>query len=60
MMYVFAVLIVAMMLLCVAAAAGLFPNEWSRRKLEWLWSKKPGRLLLTLEQALAEEKHKAA
>ena len=39
MMYVFAVLIIAMMLLCVAAAAGLFPNEWSRRKLEWLWSK---------------------
>ena len=60
MMYVIAVLIIAMMLLCVAAAAGLFPNEWSRRKLEWLWSKKPGRLLLTLEQALAEEKHKAA
>lgn len=60
MMYVFAVLIIAMMLFCVAAAAGLFPNEWSRRKLEWLWSKKPGRLLLTLEQALAEEKHKAA
>ena len=60
MMYVFAVLIIAMMLLCVAAAAGLFPNEWSRRKLEWLWSKKPGRLLLTREQALAEEKHKAA
>lgn len=60
MMYVFAVLIIAMMLLCVATAAGLFPNEWSRRKLEWLWSKKPGRLLLALEQALAEEKHKAA
>lgn len=60
MMILFAVLIVAMMLLCVAAAAGVFPNEWSRRKMEWFWSKKPGRLLLTLEQALAEENHKAA
>ncbi|MBP3520778.1 MAG: hypothetical protein J6J87_05470 [Oscillospiraceae bacterium] len=60
MMIVFGILIVMMMLLCVAAAAGVFPNAWSRRKLEWFWNKKPGKLLLTLEQALAEEKHKTA
>ena len=60
MMLIFGILVVMMMLLCVAAAAGLFPNEWSRRKMEWFWSKKPGKFLLTLEQALAEDPHKAA
>lgn len=60
MMVVFGILIAAMMLLCVAAAAGVFPNAWVRRKTAWFWSRKPGRLLLTLEQALAEDSHKAA
>lgn len=60
MMIVFGILIVMMMLLCVAAAAGVFPNAWFRQKAEWFWNKKPGKLLLTLEQALAEEKHKTA
>lgn len=60
MMILFAVLIVAMMLLCVASAAGVFPNAWSRRRLEWFLNKKPGRLLRLLEKGMEAEKHKAA
>lgn len=60
MMILFGVLIVAMMLLCVASAAGLFPTAWSRKRLEWFLNKKPCRLLLLLERGIEAEKHKTA
>lgn len=55
MMYVFAVLIIAMMLLCVAAAAGLFPNEWSRKFLQKLWERKELAFLTELRELLHSE-----
>lgn len=60
MMIVFGIVVVTMMLLCVASAAGAFPNAWSRKRLEWFWNKKPGRLLRLLERGIEAEKHKAA
>lgn len=42
MMYVFAVAILLMMLLCVASAAGLFPSAWSRRVAKHLLERHRG------------------
>lgn len=40
MMILFGVLVVAMMLLCVASAAGVFPNAWSRCFISKLLARK--------------------
>lgn len=60
MMILFGVLVALMMRLCVASAAGLFPNAWSRKRLEWFLKKKPGRLLRLLERGIEAEKHRTA
>lgn len=55
MMFVFAGVIVAMMLLCVAAAAGLFPTEGSRKFLQKLWERKELAFLAELRELLHSE-----
>ena len=55
MMILSGVLVAAMMLLCVAAAAGLFPTEWSRRLLQKLLARKELGFLAQLRAALHSE-----
>lgn len=52
MMIVFGILIVTMMLLCVAAAAGVLPNEGSRRFLRKRMERKELAFLNELREAL--------
>ena len=58
MMILFGILVAIMMLLCVASAAGVFPNTWSRKRLDWFLNKKPCRLLHLLEREIRAEKNK--
>ncbi len=54
MMILSGVLVAAMMLLCVAAAAGLFPNEGSRKLLRKLLARKELAFFNELREALHE------